>query len=92
MEYKGGQKKINPEIVIVTSQYLPEHIWNKEDAEAITRRCNVIYAGNEVKQTEDEYKKKVSTSLFSIVLPEQAAGEFSLKNFCGRTRWEKIHY
>nr|ALC76156.1 replication-associated protein [Brachiaria deflexa-associated circular DNA molecule 1] len=89
VEYKGGQKKINPEIVIVTSQYLPEHIWNEEDAKAIRRRCSFIYGGNEAMQTEDEYKKKVCTSLSSSVLPGEAVTH---THTCGRTRWEKIHY
>lgn len=43
-EYKGGSRMYSPEIVVITSQYMPHEIW-ADDAElvsAIERRCLLI--------------------------------------------------
>lgn len=86
VEYKGGQKQINPELVICTSQYLPEQIWSTEDAKAIRRRCQMI-SWNEDEQTTLAYINDVQQSLVRTVLPDQAAGEF----LGTRVRWEKVY-
>lgn len=41
-EYKGGARDLRPSLFIVTSNYAPEECFNKVDAEAIRRRCDVI--------------------------------------------------
>lgn len=44
VEYKGGMMMINPEIVVITSQYTPEQIWEGDSTtlSAIRRRCSLI--------------------------------------------------
>lgn len=44
VEVKGGQMVINPELVIVTSQYTPEQIWEGDTTtlDAIRRRVMLI--------------------------------------------------
>lgn len=44
VEVKGGQLKINPELVIITSQFTPEQIWegDKETLSAIQRRVVLV--------------------------------------------------
>lgn len=85
VESKGGMNMINPELVIITSQYSIEQIWeDKETRDAISRRCDDVSV----------------PSLSQLVLPERALAHGTERwhtdkkevDYCGRVRWEKIHY
>lgn len=44
VEVKGGQMVINPEIIVITSQYTPEQIWEGDNTtlDAIRRRTLLV--------------------------------------------------
>lgn len=79
---------INPEIVIITSQYTPEQIWEGDETtlSAIRRRCVLIMLEqrdpNEVVQTDPNDAVPVS-----IVLPDRHVGTWDRRDISNPTSY-----
>lgn len=75
VEVKGGSMVINPELVIITSQYTPEQIWegDKTTLEAMRRRLSFVNMESQHGPTDSEQHSPVSS-----VLPYRAVGPWAI--------------
>lgn len=63
-EVKNGYRKIRPKLVVVTSQYPPEGIWDDEETlAAIRRRCEIYH----LTEPQGGERKKRPLSVFASV-------------------------
>lgn len=86
VEVKGGTMMVNPELFIITSQYLPEQIWEDEETRAaIRRRVTIVFA-----EDNDVGNRPDVECLSAAVLPERHVGKgTTLGNYRTYTIFEK---
>lgn len=69
-ETKGGALALRPELLIITSNYAPEDIWQDErDLEPIRRRFKVFHMANAFPQIKQPSSLNLSTRVKSIASP-----------------------